>query len=76
MKNNKFIIYFILILGQLISINLLGQDKNNFVPVKLNNYTWLDFKNETEKNFYAKYYIQTDTIPEFRVKVESDSLTI
>ncbi len=76
MKNNKFIIYFILILGQIISINLLGQDKNNFVPVKLNNYTWLDFKNETEKSFNAIYYIQTDTIPEFRVKVESDSLTI
>ncbi len=76
MKNRNLSILIFLLLSQFISVNIFGQASQKFVPLTLNNVTWTEFKHETAISLNARYYIQTGTLPYFRVKVKSDSLTV
>ena len=53
-----------------------SQQQHNFIKSGLANSVWENFKSKTEADFGITYYILPDTIPDFKMKIPSDTSTL
>jgi len=75
MNNLSKHIYLLLIFSMLLSSASFAQQANSIVSTSLNNSSWTNFKLETEL-LGITYYIQADSVPDVRMLVDSDSLSL
>ncbi len=68
-------IYLLLIFSLLLSVTSFGQHINPIISTSLNNSSWVNFKKKTEA-LGITYYLQTDSIPNISMIVDSDSLLL
>jgi len=76
MRMNQRHITLFLILMLLISLSGFGQSSEKKVPTNLNGQSWSEFRQQTERLFRVNYYLQPDSMPDFRVQFSSDSLDL
>jgi hypothetical protein len=76
MNNFKIHTTLLLIFSLLLSATSYGQENKYIVPKTLNNSSWVDFKQITKNSLGVTYYLQTDTIPNLSIKVQSDTLSL
>ncbi|MBL6944736.1 MAG: carboxypeptidase-like regulatory domain-containing protein, partial [Bacteroidales bacterium] len=76
MSKVRFHICLFLIINLLWPITSFGQAEKYTVPASLNNSTWIEFMDHTTEVLIVKYYVQADSMPEFRMEIASDSLSL
>lgn len=75
MKTSRLNYYAIVVL-LFISTTFLGQSQRQYVPKELNNSSWEHFKTQTELLFNVDYYLQPDSLPDLKIEVLNDTLTL
>ena len=75
-QTGKIILFLVVSILLLISNRLCAQSGNIWVGRSYHNLPWEEFVNRIEKNNPVRFFYETDSIPDFRLQVSSDSSTL